>query len=278
MKIVHNGSINLWTQHFGNPHDPAVLLISGAGAPALFWTDTIVNQLVHAHYFVIRFDHRDQGLSSAVDYDKHPYTVLDLAQDVIAILDTYGIKKAHIVGHSMGGLIAQLIAIHYPDRVLSMTSMSVGTVGNLGTPPQEVMDVLLENKPTQNFKESLPGYMKSWHILNGDYQLDEAMATAYTRDLYERSKHSVGVAWNHIKAQEEFGNIADQLKNLRVPSFFIHGEKDLLIPVAAGSATAKMVPHAHMTIIPGMGHMMFNKELENVIAQLLIQNFKAISP
>lgn len=273
-RVVQHGTVSLYTESFGDRHNAAVVLISGAGAPARFWTDHVCMTIAQAGYFVIRFDHRDQGLSSAVDFEKHPYTVLDIADDVIAILDAYHLKKAHIVGHSMGGLVAQLLAIHHPERVMSMTSMSVGTAGNIGAPPQEIMDVLLENKPTQHFKESLPGFMKSWRILNGDYPLDEAMAIAYTKDMYERSHHPVGVAWNHIKAQEGFGDLSDQLKTISVPSFFIHGQKDPLIPIAAGIATSKQVPQAHMQTIPGMGHMMFNTKLENTIITILLNSFK----
>ena len=273
--VVHEG-ISLNTEAFGDIKNQAVILISGAGAPARFWTDSLCEKLVHADYFVVRFDHRDQSLSSGVNFEKNPYTVLDLANDVIAILDAYNIKQAHVVGHSMGGTIAQLLAIHHPERVKSMTSMSVGTVGNIGTPPKEIMDVLLENKPTQDFEKSLPGFMKSWHILNGDFPMDEQMATEYTRDLYERSHHPVGVAWNHIKAQADFGDLTEQLKTISVPAFFIHGDKDPLIPVGAGIATAETVPGAKIDIIPGMGHMIFNRDLETAIAKKLIENFKSV--
>lgn len=275
-KIVMHDGLSLYTESFGDAKNQAVILISGAGAPARFWTDGFCKQLVDAGYFVIRFDHRDQGLSSGMDFAQHPYTVLDLADDVIAILDAYNINQAHMVGHSMGGMIAQLLAIHHPKRVKSMTSMSVGTVGNIGTPPKKIMDVLMENKPTTNFAESLPGFMRSWRVLNGDFPIDEQMAAEYTKDLYERSNHPVGVAWSHIKAQEGFHDLAAQLKTISVPAFFIHGEKDPLIPVAAGIATARMIPHAKMKIIPGMGHMIFNHDLEDKIAKILIENFKSV--
>lgn len=275
VKWVKHGDIILWTESSGNPKNPAVLLISGAGAPAKFWTDNFCKTLISAGYFVIRFDNRDIGLSSAVDFEKHPYTTLDMAKDVIAILDAYCIQKANIVGHSMGGRIVQLLALDYPQRLLNMTSISVGTVGELGTPPKEIMDVLLANKPTQNFESSLPGFMKSWEILNGKIPVDKNMAQAYTKDLYQRSKHKVGVAWNHIKAQKDFRNFASELKTITVPALFIHGELDPLIPVQAGIATAEIVPNAKMEIIPNMGHMIFDKGLEQQIAKILINFFRA---
>jgi pimeloyl-ACP methyl ester carboxylesterase/GNAT superfamily N-acetyltransferase len=224
--------------------------------------------------FVIRYDHRDQGLSSAVDFEKKPYTVADLALDALAILDAYDVKRAHVVGHSMGGTIVQYLAIHHPDRLLSFTSMSVGTVGEIGAPPKEVMDVLLENQPTQNFENDLSGFMRSWEVLNGDLQVDEQMAEAYTRDFYERSRHPVGVAWSHIKAQEGFGDLREELGSIDIPALFIHGEKDQLIPVDAGIETSKCVPGARCHVIPKMGHMIFSKEVEKQIATLLVRHIE----
>jgi len=117
--------------------------------------------------------------------------------------------------------------------------------------------------------------MRSWCVLNGTFPVDETMAIAYTKDLYERSRHKVGVAWNHIKAQEGFHNLAGQLATITVPSLFIHGELDPLIPLEAGRETAHAVPHAQFKALIGMGHMMFNRELEKKIAHLLIQHFEA---
>ncbi|MGE0009930.1 MAG: alpha/beta fold hydrolase [Candidatus Babeliales bacterium] len=275
-RLVNNNGVTLWAQSFGNPKNPAILLISGAGAPAAFWTPEFIKHFVDNNYFVIRFDNRDTGLSSAIDYEKAPYTALDLASDAIAILDAYHIKKAHVVGHSMGGLIAQLLAIYYPEHILSIHSLSMGTVGGIGAPPQEVMQVLMANKPTQNFQESLPGFMKSWQILNGDLPFDNALATEYTRDMYVRSHHPVGVAWNHIKAQEGFADLKKELASIKVPAFFIHGEKDPLIPVQAGIATAQAIPNSKMVVVHSMGHMMFNRDLEHDIANIILDNLQSV--
>jgi len=275
-KIVKSDNLQLWTESIGNKQDIPCLLISGAGAPAKFWSDNFCRQLVEADYFVIRYDHRDQGLSDAVDWDTNPYTVKDLADDAIQILNAYEIKKAHVVGHSMGGRIAQLLAIYYADRLFSFTSMSVATAGKIGLPPKEVMDILLENKPIQDFAKDLPSFMRSWKILNGDYEVDEEMAKQYTQDFYIRSKHPVGVAWNHIRCQEDFNDLRKQLKNNTVPGLFIHGEKDPLIPVQGAKDTAQATANSKLIIIPGMGHMFFNRKLESQIANFLLAHFKKI--
>ncbi len=120
-----------------------------------------------------------------------------------------------------------------------MTSIAIGTVGVVAAPSDETMRILLENKPTQDFEESFPGFMRSWNILNGDYRVDIDLARAYTLDLYNRSDHVVGVAWHHIQSQQNLGDLAKLLKTISCPCFFIHGDKDPLISVDAGIATSK---------------------------------------
>ena len=273
-KIVKVNELSLWTESFGDAKDTACLLICGAGAPAKFWTDRFCQSIADKGFFVIRYDHRDQGMSSSVDFDKNPYTVLDLANDAAFILDAYEISKAHIVGHSMGGMIAQALAIHHPNRLFTMTSMCVSTVGEGKAPPKEVMDVLLQNKPTQDFDADLPNFMQSWRVLNGDIEIDEEIAIAYTKDFYERSRLPVGVAWNHIRCQERLGDISEELSKISIPTLFIAGEKDVMMPKArVFLENAKLVPKSKCVIIPKMGHMFFNRCLEDMISGTLLQFF-----
>ncbi len=271
--FIKRDTLRLWTETIGNPQDPTVILIAGAGAPSRFWTMDFCTHIARSGYHVIRFDHRDTGLSSAIDYDRAPYTVYDLIDDVLSILDELKIKKAHIVGHSMGGLISQLIAINHKERALSFTSMSVGAGGRSTPPSQETMNALLENKPTQLFEESLPGFMRSWKILNGDYPLDQEMAKSYTQDLYNRSIHPVGVAWNHIRAQENTRDLTRDLQKNTLPGLFIHGQKDPLIPVENGIQAADSTANSTLEIISGMGHMLFDPSLQSKIVSLLIDHF-----
>jgi pimeloyl-ACP methyl ester carboxylesterase len=177
------------------------------------------------------------------------------------------------VGHSMGGMVAQWLALTFPQRIYSYTSLSVATCGIIGRPPKRVMDVLLDNKPTQNVEKDLAGFMRSWKVLNGDYEVDREIATKYTKDLYSRSKHPVGVAWHHIWCQKNYIDLSDKLGLMSIPGLFIHGELDPLIPLEAAIETQKFTPHSTLRIIPGMGHMIFNRELEASIASLLIDHF-----
>jgi pimeloyl-ACP methyl ester carboxylesterase len=280
MKIVASSDLELWTQmitnHSSNLTTP-IILISGAGAHAMFWTDTFCQQFIDAGFYVIRFDHRDCGLSDAVNWESQPYTIEDLAGDVLKIMDEYGIKKFHVIGHSMGGIIAQWLAYKSPQRILTYTSISVATCGMTGQPPKEVMDVLLQNQPTQNFAIDLNGYMRSWEILNGTYRVDIEAATTYTEDFYTRSKHLAGVAWHHIWCQQNYIDLRKQIKQIKLPGLFIHGDLDPLIPVKAAIETQKYAPHSRMIIIPGMGHMIFNKNLEKTIAMEIIRHIKSPS-
>lgn len=273
-QFITSSGLKLWTQKLSNNNTETCVLIAGAGAPAMFWTDDFCQNLVDSGYDVIRFDNRDIGLSDAVDWDKHPYTIEDLSHDVINILDAYGIDHAHIVGHSMGGMVSQWLAIAHPERVKSYTSISVATCGIIGHPPQEIMDVLLENKPTQDFENDLPAFMRSWKILNGSYELDEELAINYTRDLYTRSKHKVGVAWHHIWCEEHYRNLIDKLNNVSVPGLFIHGEQDPLIPVQGAIETQRAAPNSNLLILPKMGHMIFNRQLESELVGALVAHLR----
>lgn len=271
-KIVIKNALSLWTQELSlkNTEKNVCVLIAGAGAPAMFWTDKFCDQLISANLNVIRFDHRDQGLSDAINWGLHPYTLDDLATDVIAILDAYQIEKAHLIGHSMGGMITQWMAIKYPTRLKSYTSISASTSGAASQPPKEVMEVLMKNQPSQQFDADLTGFMKSWEILNGDYPLDYDMAYHYTRDFYIRSKHPVGIAWHHIWCQEKYVDLRNQLKLITMPGLFLHGDKDPLIPIQGAIETQKLTQNSRMIAVSGMGHMIFNRELEKLIAQHLL--------
>jgi len=271
--VSSKAPIRLWVEGIGEQSNPAVILIAGAGAHAHFLTDAFCQEIIRAGYFVLRFDHRDTGYSSAVDYAKNPYTVFDLVDDVLAILDAFGIARAHVVGHSMGGNIAQLLACRHPERLISFASLSCATVGSQASPPEDVMKPLLENKPTQNFETSLEGFMRSWKILNGDMPLDREMATAYTKELYTRSFHPVGVAWNHIHAQANIPDRTEELGKMTVPGLFLHGEKDMLASPVGGKLTARATKNGGFELIPKMGHMFFDRALESLIAKRLVQHF-----
>jgi pimeloyl-ACP methyl ester carboxylesterase len=120
-KTVRSGDLELWTESFGDASRPTVLLIMGVMNQGILWPDEFCAEIADSGYHVIRYDHRDTGQSSSVDFEEHPYTLDDLASDALKVLDGYGVEKAHVVGLSMGGFLAQLLALDHPDRILSLT-------------------------------------------------------------------------------------------------------------------------------------------------------------
>lgn len=287
-RIVTSGNIELYTEHTGKASHPAILLIAGAMAPAKEWPDEFCQQLADEHYFVIRYDHRDIGLSSAIDYACNSYTITDLAHDAIAILDAYGIQKAHIVGHSMGGGIAQLLALDYPDRVLSITliSSSVLAQAELNAQENESLEhtwlIMAKNKPSANFAESLEGFLHSYAYLHGTIPMDKKMATEYIRAMYENTRpehlqwfvrYSAGIdpLHNHVKAQQNIKDRTQDLHTINVPVLVIHGEHDCLsFPRTVKEYCVKEIPQAQLHIIPGMGHMILNNELWIKIKDIIV--------
>ncbi|GAA1544697.1 hypothetical protein GCM10009730_62280 [Streptomyces albidochromogenes] len=128
-RTVPVGELNLWAEDFGAPGSPVVLLVMGAQAQGVQWNDGMLRRLVDGGRRVIRYDHRDVGRSSTVDFAAHPYTVADMASDALAVLDAFGVGRAHWVGASLGGVIAQRVALTHPHRVLTLTSLSSQPLG-----------------------------------------------------------------------------------------------------------------------------------------------------
>jgi pimeloyl-ACP methyl ester carboxylesterase len=290
-KFVQNNEIQIYTEAFGDQNNPTVLLIAGAMAPARFWTDTFCTTLMQHGFYVIRYDNRDTGLSSAIDFAKNPYTIQDLAKDAIAILDAYDIKKAHLVGHSLGGMLVQLLALDYPDRCLSITSIS-GVLLSLSQTEIEkkileiTWPILRANKPTLSYEESVHGFLKSYEYLNGKVFFDRAMAETFIRDMCERSNYMYVTAdkqvkafempHNHVKIQENLGITKKDLQKIHVPCLVIHGQEDYLVFPSGSKAAAQEIPGATLKIIPKMGHMFFNHELEKTISDFIIQFLKSL--
>lgn len=275
--IVVDDSIKLWTETFGKSSDECVMLISGAGANSSFWSDNLCNTLVEKGFYVIKYDHRDFGYSDKLDFDKHPYEVMDLAIDAITILNTLGVANAHIVGHSMGGFVAQLLAIHFPERVKSFVSISSSTNSpDIPPPPDKTWQIFMENNPTNDFVKDLDGFLIVWKYLNGTAEFDEELAIDYTRELYNRQEINGALGASHVKAQANLSDRSGQLKKVKIPALVIHGEEDYLVDKYGGVQTAECIENSKLVLIPKMGHIPFNIEIlerfEIEILNFLIQN------
>ncbi|MFX0048597.1 MAG: alpha/beta fold hydrolase [Candidatus Hermodarchaeota archaeon] len=257
---------------FGDPSSKPLLLVMGLGSQMISWDKELCKLFVDKGFYVIRFDNRDIGLSTkfeeagepdilkefmAVQRGKTispPYTVEDMADDAVGLLDALNIEKAHICGASMGGMIVQIIAFRHPTRVLSLTSI-MSTTGNpnLPQPKPEAMQILLKPAPTEReayIKESVKG----WRILYGSgfpYPEDlyrERAAAAYDRSFYPQGMKRQLFA---ILGTE---NRVSKLGSIKVPTLVIHGSDDPLVPVEGGKETAECIPGAEFLIIEGMGH------------------------
>lgn len=281
---VHK-EVNLWTESFGISENPSILLIMGAGTSGIFWPDSLCTQLAHQGYFVIRYDHRDVGQSSLIDYTQHPYNLDDLALDALAILNSYGISKAHIVGLSMGGFVAQILASQYSDRVHSLVSiasspdhsvMLAALAGEntdnfvLPPPPQIALEIWasMKTRRCETKEERLALSLQNWKLCAGEYGYDEDEAKALEERNFTRCR-SFEAPFNHWKAMASLPDRTELLSKITVPTLVIHGELDVVLPVQHGSATAQAIPDATLKIFPEMGHTIGIKFSERIGAAII---------
>ena len=271
-KAKANG-IDIHYEEHGDPSHPAMLLIMGFGAQLTLWPDELVHELAGRGYRVIRYDNRDIGLSHKFDGVKAPglikmtllskigltprvpYTLSDMAADGIGLLDALGIDKAHIVGASMGGMIAQHVAAKYPDRCLSFTQI-FSTTGNPKLPParKEALQALV-TRPKSADEDVLVehGIMLARTIGSPGYPSPEERLRERTRVSVRRSFYPEGPT-RHLSAIVADGDRREMLRGIEVPTLVLHGEDDPLVPCEGGHDTADCIPGAKLKTIPGWGH------------------------
>jgi pimeloyl-ACP methyl ester carboxylesterase len=283
-RFVASGPLRLWTERFGDPERPAVLLIAGAAAQSVSWPDALVGRLVDRGVQVIRFDHRDTGRSSIVDFDAHPYTIGDMARDCLAVLDGYGLDSAHIAGASLGGMIAQWLGVHASDRVRSLTVMSSTPMGHDPRPawarakagqPADPDDLPPPSPAYQAHQAAgLPPGVESdvalFRVFNGPVRpFDEAAARAELELALSRATNPAAAA-NHFRAMwiDEPGLHAP-LSSITAPTAIVHGDQDPIHPLPHGEALAAAIPGAVLHVVPGMGHVMTSPGLAEEIADLI---------
>lgn len=258
MAKVDVGGIRLEYGCFGQDTDPAIVLIAGSGAQMGFWEKGFCEMLAEKGFYVVRFDNRDVGLSTKFDgtADRCPYSLDDMADDVSGLLDALGIESAHICGASMGGMIAQIFACHYPSKTLTLTSIMSST-GNpaLSTISEETLKIVTEIPP-----DDRDGYIahtiSMWRALwSKGFPFEEERARRYTEESFDRCYYPLGAA-HHNMAAAEAGDRRAELARLNVPTLVIHGTADPMFPVEAGLDTANVIPDARSLLIEGMGHDM----------------------
>ena len=295
MKLAANGiEIEVEDSATANPQDahlqtrPAVLLIMGLGMQLIAWPPQIVEELVDAGYRVIRFDNRDIGLSTHFDalgkpnllwasikyklglVPRAPYSLSDMANDALGVLDALGIRQAHIVGVSMGGMIAQRVAIAAPERVTSLTSI-MSTSGARGLPQahRKVLKTLI-SRPSGTSMEAVVDHMVHLFTVIGspDHPTPKAeMRERITAGLL-RSYHPEGTLRQMLAVVSDVSR-AEQLSRIKSRTLVLHGKADPLVPYACGEDTARRIPGAHLVGIEGMGHDLPPQAVKELLAHII---------
>jgi pimeloyl-ACP methyl ester carboxylesterase len=268
---AHNGDVEIHYETLGDPNDPAVLLIMGLGAQLTAWPEEWCRSFVDAGRFVVRFDNRDCGLSTTfpgvpVDLPavmaawagdgvmpEVPYLLSDMAGDAIAVLDDIGLERAHVVGASLGGMIAQTVAIEHPGRVRTLTSImsSTGEPSHYRSDP-DVRARLLEPIPPDR-EGAIAATVERGRSMASPRYFDPVEAATRAAASYDRSFFPEG-ALRQTAAIRASGSRDEALRSLAVPTLVIHGLADPLILPDAGQHTAETIPGANLLLVHDMGH------------------------
>ena len=285
-RILANG-LRLEVEARGDPAAPAVLLVMGLGMQLVAWPEALCRALLDAGYRVIRFDNRDAGLSEGCEDAPPanlmlaamrwmlrlpiaaPYTIESLAEDARGVLDAMGAREAHVVGVSLGGMVAQSFASAYPERCLSLASI-MSSSGDRRLPPADlaVLRLLLSRpRPGAGTAELAAHFTRLFQAIGTPGQ-DPAELSARVRAGVERSYRPDGTA-RQLLAVLASGDRSGQLARIRAPTLVLHGEVDPLVPPAHGVDCARKIPGARLVRIPGMGHDLADVILPEVIASLL---------
>ncbi len=286
---AHHGDIELHYEDLGNADDPAVLLIMGLGAQLVLWHEEFCQKLIDRGYRVIRFDNRDVGLSSKLHGQRHDgalvprllrsylglsspsvYRLEDMADDAAALLDHLGVERAHVVGASMGGMIAQIFAARNPQRTGGLGIIFSSNNTPLlpppapkallslikGPPPNSPREVIVENSMRVSRIIGSPGYPKSDERLRAD-----------AIEAYERAYYPQGIG-RHFAAILGSGSLGRYDKQISAPTVVIHGRADTLMRPAGGRAIASAIRGARLVLFDGMGHDLPEPLFDDIIAEL----------
>ena len=299
MKIIANG-INIEVEDTGadlnasGTERPVVVLIMGLAMQLVAWPAPFVQALVDAGYRVIRFDNRDIGLSQHFDAAgtsnllwaglkmrlgiavKSRYSLSDMALDTLGVLDALNIQKAHVVGVSMGGMIAQRVALAAPARVASLTSiMSTSGARSLPQAKPEVMRALLSRPASMSEQDIGDFYVKLLKVIGSPaFPVPEAEVRSRAYLAFKRSYHPQGINRQMMAIAADTGR-AEALKNIKVPTLVVHGKADALVPFAHGQDTHRRIPRSKFVPIDGMGHDLPPGVVERLLS-LLVPHFKAV--
>lgn len=262
--IAEVNGIELCHETFGSPDDRPLLMIMGLASQMIWWDDELCEKLAAEGFYVIRYDNRDAGRSSrmsgrvslplAYTLRVAPYSLKDLADDAAGLLDELGVESAHVVGASMGGMVAQTLAIEHPSRVRSLTSI-MSTTGNrfVGRPSARAIAMLL-SAPPRNREQFVDYLLRTFRVIGSPgYPFDEARMRERAERSYDRGVNPGGTA-RQLAAIMSGRDRFRALRKVRVPALVVHGSKDPLVHVSGGRATARALRESELDVVAGMGH------------------------
>jgi len=250
MANVHANGIDIEYETFGDAAAEPLLLIMGFGRQMIAWPDAFCTAIADRGFRVIRYDNRDVGLTRTTGA---PYTLDDMADDAAGLLTALGITAAHIVGASMGGAIAQSLAIRWPEMALSLTSImsAPDRSDQVGTDPEVLCR--LAGPPVTDRDGAIERAVRNARVVGTQATFDEARVREVAAREWDRAPSSAALE-RHGQAMAAAGDRTQALGRLSIPALVIHGEADPLVPVAAGRRTAEAIPGAALLVVPGMGH------------------------
>ncbi len=285
MPTASANGISIEYETFGDPSHPPLLLIMGVGGQMIDWPDAFCSELAGRGFHVVRFDNRDAGLSSRIEGGPEPdlvaayfgdpstasYTLDDMADDAAGLLDALGIRAAHLVGRSLGGMIAQALAIRHPDRCLSLCCISSSTGDRaVGQPTAEALQ-LMARPPAEGREAYVEADVEAHRVLRSPlHPCDEAEIRRKAERSFDRAHRPEGTA-RQLCAILASPDRTPALRRLRVPTLVVHGSADILVQPSGGEATAAAVPDARLMMVEGMGHD-FPAPLWSKIVEAIVDN------
>jgi pimeloyl-ACP methyl ester carboxylesterase len=280
-KQIETNEISLYSEATGNPTDPPILLVMGAMSSGVWWPDDFCHELAGRGRRVIRYDHRDTGKSKSFDPGQASYTVEDLADDAVRVLDGHGIDRAHFVGMSLGGYLSQLIALKYPDRVLTLTliaseRLALAEPGMPGIDPSIPAYHARAGDLDWSDEEGVIEYtVGAWRLLSGSaHPFDEAAIRAMARADFERTPNLL-TTFNHAMlgdAEEWVG----RLDEVGAPSLIIHGTEDPVLPYAHGLALEAALSRPTLLTLEGTGHELHRADW-TIIIDAIVQHTAVVA-
>lgn len=270
-RLIQLNGVEISAESFGSPGDPAILLIMGAQASMVWWEEQFCRRLAAAGRFAIRYDNRDVGRSTTYEPGRPEYTFEDMADDAAGVLDAYGIKQAHICGMSMGGMLAQILALRHPARVLTLSLVATSNFAPELPPMEEKVKQFFANSDAIDWsdeEEIIRFSVDKWRVLAGSkHPLEEDRVRRLARQEVRRSRSPASMS-NHGVVTGDFSYLA-RTAEIDVPALVIHGTEDPIIPYEHGVALANAIPKGRLLALEGSGHEIHPEEWDTVIEAIV---------